>query len=44
MILIDNFYAKTLGFNHPKNNRWLEFSSKLPDRFGKNFKKTKKNQ
>ena len=22
-------HAKTLGFNHPRNNRWLEFSSKL---------------
>ncbi len=35
-------HAKTLGFNHPKNNRWLEFSSKLPDDLEKILKKLRK--
>ena len=32
-------HAKILGFNHPKNNDWLEFSSKLPDELEKILKK-----
>ena len=35
-------HAKTLGFNHPKNNRWLEFSSKLPGDLEKILKKLRK--
>ena len=35
-------HAKTLGFNHPKDNRWLEFSSKLPDDLEKILKKLRK--
>ena len=35
-------HAKTLGFNHPRNNRWLEFSSKLPDDLEKILKKLRK--
>ena len=35
-------HAKTLGFNHPKDNRWLEFSSKLPDNLEKILKKLRK--
>ena len=35
-------HAKTLGFNHPKNNRWLEFSSKLPEDLEKILKKLRK--
>jgi 23S rRNA pseudouridine1911/1915/1917 synthase len=35
-------HAKTLGFNHPKNNRWLEFSSKLPYDLEKILKKLRK--
>ena len=35
-------HAKTLGFNHPKNNQWLEFSSKLPDDLEKILKKLRK--
>ena len=35
-------HAKTLGFNHPKNKRWLEFSSKLPDDLEKILKKLRK--
>jgi 23S rRNA pseudouridine1911/1915/1917 synthase len=28
-------HAKTLGFVHPKTNKWVEFSSELPDSFKK---------
>ena len=35
-------HAKTLGFNHPKDNQWLEFSSKLPDNLEKILKKLRK--
>ena len=32
-------HAKTLGFNHPKTNQFLEFDSPLPD-FFEEFLKT----
>ena len=35
-------HAKTIGFNHPKNNRRLEFTSKLPIDLEKILKKLRK--
>ena len=35
-------HAKILGFNHPKNNKWLEFSTKLPDQLVKIIKNLRK--
>ena len=34
-------HAKTLGFKHPKSNKWLEFDSDLPDEFAKLLSKWK---
>ena len=35
-------HAKTIGFNHPKNNERLEFTSKLPVDLEKILKKLRK--
>ena len=35
-------HAKTIGFNHPKNNERLEFTSKLPLDLDKILKKLRK--
>ena len=35
-------HALRLGFNHPKNNERLEFSSNLPDDLNKILKKLRK--
>ena len=35
-------HAKTIGFNHPNNNRRLEFTSKLPLDLEKILKKLRK--
>ena len=35
-------HAKTIGFNHPKNNDRLEFTSKLPSDLEKILKKLRK--
>ena len=35
-------HALRLGFNHPKNNERLEFSSNLPDDLSKILKKLRK--
>ena len=34
-------HAKTLGFKHPKSDKWLEFDSDLPDEFAKLLSKWK---
>ncbi|MBR98503.1 MAG: RNA pseudouridine synthase [Flavobacteriaceae bacterium] len=34
-------HAKTLGFRHPKSDKWLEFDSDLPDEFAKLLSKWK---
>ena len=35
-------HAKTIGFNHPKNNTRLEFESKLPSNLEQILKKLRK--
>ena len=34
-------HAKTLGFKHPKSDKWLEFDSDIPDEFAKLLSKWK---
>ena len=34
-------HAKTLGFRHPKSDKWLEFDSDIPDEFAKLLSKWK---